>query len=466
MGQARRCIRGTVPGMRAVLLSVALLITSYSLLLAGNGLQFVALSLRGGIEQFSTASLGLMTSAYFAGFGCGALYGDRLIGHVGHSRAFAILASVMSAVALAYPLWSDEAVWIGLRLVSGICSAGLGIVVESWLNAASTNQVRGRVLSVYMVCSMGGLAAGPLLSNIGRADGFLLFVLVSILVSLSLVPILMSRADAPAPTEAPGVAGLSDDGMSILKLARLAPFGVVGMVLTAAAQGSFLGLGPVYADQVGLSASLVSGFFSITVLAGLVLQYPCGWISDRIDRRLTILVVTAVCAAAGLILYVMLARQLRDIQADVAGLSMIGAFLAGGITLPIYAMLVAYTNDRIPANELVQAAGALLLAFGVGSSIGPIVAARLMELYGPEALFGFCGGIMAVLALFGLYRMGRRPTPSLDDQTDFVAVSPTTTVLSVDPRYEEEQLSFDFQATDVHAAEAPAALPEPPSAPA
>jgi len=428
--------------MRAVLLSVALLILSYALLLAGNGLQFVALSLRGGIEGFSTESLGLITSAYFAGFWFGAIYGDRLIRYCGHSRTFAILASVMSATALAYPLWSDPAGWILLRLVAGLCSSGLAIVVESWLNAASTNDVRGRVLSVYMVASMGGLATGPLLSNTGTAEGFYLFVLVSILISLSLVPILMSRADAPKPTDLPGPQG---DGLSMWSLARMAPLSVIGMALTAAAQGSFLGLGPVFADQVGLSPAIASGFFSITVAAGLVLQYPCGWLSDRYDRRLTILGATLVCTVSGIVLWGMIPERMVN-GAGLAGLSLTGAFLVGGVTLPVYALLIAYTNDRMPPNQLVQAAGALMFAYGIGSSIGPIAASWLMGRYGPESLFGYCGLTMAVLALFCTFRMAVRQTPGTDDQTGFVAVAPAATVMSADPRYEDDQLSFDFDA--------------------
>ena len=394
--------------MRSLLLSVSALIISFAALLAGNSLQFVVLGLRAEIEGFSVEAMGLVTACYFVGFGLGSFVCPRIIDSAGHIRSFAALASVISGVTLAHPLLPDPVSWGLMRLVIGFCFAGLYMVVESWLNARASNELRGRVLSVYGTAAFAGYASGPLLLGLGSADGYVLFIVASMLVSFALVPVTLTRASAP-------VIEAGDDGKGgairygLWKLYKETPLGVVGIVLIGAAQGSFLGLGSVFGAQIGLEPRWISAFMTVALFAGLCLQYPIGWISDRFDRRFTVMAVAALGGAACLGAFLALKVSAAAATAIVA------AGLAGFSIFPLYAVILA-------------------------SSRWPPATSGLVSARGPAAFCLALAGVLVPLAVFAGYRSLRRPAPkaSASEETPAPIVAANPGMVPLDPSYDED----------------------------
>ena len=419
--------------MRTLLLSVAALIASFAALLAGNSLQFVVLGLRAEIEGFSVEAMGVVTACYFIGFGLGSFVCPRIIDSAGHIRTFAALASVISGVTLAHPLLPDPISWSVMRLVIGFCFAGLYMVVESWLNARASNELRGRVLSIYGTAAFAGYASGPLLVGLGSADGFVLFIVASMLVSFALVPVTLTRASAP-------VIEAGDDGKGaairygLWKLYKETPLGVVGIVLIGAAQGSFLGLGSVFGSQIGLDQRWISAFMTVGLFAGLCLQYPIGWVSDRFDRRFTIMAVAALGGALCLGAFLTL-----EAATPTAALAVTAAALTGTCIFPLYAVILAYTNDRLPQASLVAAAAAVALCYSIGSSLGPPFVSAMMSALGPAGFFLALSAVMGTLAVFAGYRALRRPAPkaSASEETPAPTVAANPGTVPLDPAYED-----------------------------
>lgn len=416
--------------MRSLLLSVAALILSFATLLAGNSLQFVVLGMRADIEGFSLQAMGLITSCYFLGYGVGSFVCPKIVASAGHIRSFAALASVISGVTLAHPLLPDPYAWGAMRLVTGFCFAGLYMVVESWLNARASNELRGRVLSVYGTAAFAGYACGPLLIGLGSADGFVLFIVASMMVSFALVPVTLTRASAPV-VAAPGEG--QEVRYGLRKLYRQTPLGVVGVILIGGAHGVFLGLGAVFGAQLQLEPKWISLFMTAGLFAGLCLQYPIGWLSDRFDRRRTIMAVAALGGGVCFASFLALAAAPTPLAA------LIAAAATGLSIFPLYAVVLAYTNDRLPQTSLVGAAAAVTLCYSIGSAAVPPLASAAMEALGPEAFFLAISATMSALALFAGYRMLRRAAPkasaSEDTAAPVVAASPGTVPL--DPSYDE-----------------------------
>ncbi|MBK1670652.1 hypothetical protein CKO28_21765 [Rhodovibrio sodomensis] len=263
-----------------------------ALMMLGNGLQTSLLGVRAGLESFATSATGVIMSMYFVGFLAGSLLVPRMIGTVGHVRVFAALASIASTATLIHTIFVEPATWAVMRSVTGFAFAGLFIVAESWLNDRATNQTRGSLLAVYMVVLMGGTAGGQLLLNLDDPTRFQLFALVSVLISLSLVPLLLSATPAPA-IRMPEKVGL-------LQLYRASPLGVVGCFGTGVAHGAALGMGAVYAGAAGFSVAEISAFMGAVYLGGMLAQGPIGVLSDRFDRRLVLTVTTLAASGAAI----------------------------------------------------------------------------------------------------------------------------------------------------------------------
>jgi len=415
--------------MRDLLLSVAALILSFGLLLAGNSLQFTILGLRGTAEGFSVQEMGWIAAAYFGGFTIGSLLCPVVVSSAGHIRTFAAMGSVISGLALAHPMLPDPYAWMIIRFLTGFCFAGLYLVVESWLNARADNALRGRLLSIYSVCVFGGYAAGPLFVGLGPTDGFLMFVVASMLVSFAVVPVTLTRASAPIQGDLPR----GGERFGLWALFRNSPLGFVGTFCIGSVQGTFLGLGPVFADATGVDADWVGLFMTVAMTSGMLAQYPVGLVSDWFDRRLVILIMTA-AAAGG---FALLFTSFAAIGQPGPGLLMIAAVTTGTAIFPVYAVVLAYTNDWLSDDQRVPAAASLILLYSLGSTVGSPLASALIDGLGPVGLFVFLGGTMGTLALFTLFRMTRRSSP--DDQAEQVAswvANPGTVPL--DPESVEE----------------------------
>jgi MFS family permease len=423
--------------MLATLLSIAALLSGVGILLMGTGLLSTLLSLRTAIEGYSPELTGLVMSSYFAGLVVGSLYCSKVVHRIGHIRAFAAFASILSVTALIHGFVVTAPVWAVLRALSGFCMAGVFMVSESWLNARATNQTRGQVLAFYMITAYLAIGVGQFLLNLAEPKRIELFAVVSILFSLALVPVALTQATAPR-IERPS-------GLGLRRLYKLSPLGVVGCLASGMLTGALFGMGPIFASGIGLSLSGVSAFMGIVVLGGLFLSWPVGWLSDRFDRR-------KVMAAASLAA-VLIALAIPAAAGRPEPVLLVLAGLYGGLSFPLYSLSVAHANDYVEPQDLVQASSGLLVAYGLGASLGPISAAAVMGALGPHGLFVYSAVITAAFGLFVLYRMRRREPLPVDQQGPHVVLPRTTPEAAyLDPRGEPEQSALDLE---VEAAEHP-----------
>ena len=377
-----------------------------ALLMLANGMQGTLLGVRAGLEGFPTAVTGLVMSGYFMGFLAGSALAPRLVRQVGHIRVFAALASLISIAALIYALQVDPVTWFAMRMVTGFASAGVYVVTESWLNDRADNRTRGQLLALYMIVTLVAMGAGQFLLNLADPAGATLFIVGSILVSLSLIPLLLSATPAP-DFSAPKPLG-------IRALYRLTPLGVVASLGVGVSLGVLWGLAAVYAEAVGLPISRITLYVGALFAGAILLQWPLGSLSDRYDRRLILTLVT-LCAAG--------AAGLAWIFPD-RGFWVSAGFMAviGGLCMPSYSLCVAYANDRLSPDQMVAASASLYFVFGIGSSLGPIAAGGLMSLIGPGGFHLMLMLVNGLIGLFAVYRMSRRPAQALDEQTPSVMV--------------------------------------------
>lgn len=400
--------------MLVVLRNSWALLLGIMLLMVGNGLQGTLLGVRGEIEGFSTFEMSVVMSAYFAGFLIGSKMGAEMIRRVGHIRTFAALGSIISAVLILYPVLTDPIAWTILRLIIGACFAAVYVTAESWLNNAATNETRGQTLSVYLVVQMVGIVSAQMLLNLGDPSEYFLFVVLSVLVSLSFAPILLSVTPTPAfETAKP---------MSLMEVLKISPLGVVGTFLMGGVYSAMFGMAAVFGTQAGLPLGQLSVFVSAFYVGGLVLQFPIGWISDRMDRRLLILILAVICGFAAL---------LGALSGSVFWVLVTAAFFIGGMANPLYALLIAYVNDFLEVEQMPAAGGRLLFVNGVGAIFGPIVVGVIMQAAGPLGFFYFIAGLVSLLALYAAYRMTVRPAPTVEDTGSYAPVLPSASPVVV-----------------------------------
>lgn len=386
------------------------LLAAVALLVLGNGLQSTLVGVRGGIEGMSEAMIGLIMSGYFVGYVLGSIYAPSLIQTVGHIRAFAALASIASAAALGYALAVEPATWLVLRAISGACYAGMIIVVESWLNASTDRQRRGRVLALYGIVFYAAWAAGQPLLNAAPVDGFALFAVVSIALSLALVPITLTQAGVPGVVEARRT--------SLSRLYAISPQGLVGAFALGLALGAFWGMAPTFAHVSAFSTEATSLFLSLPFVGALLVQWPLGWLSDRMDRRRVILGATAAgsLCAAGLALT----------SGAMENAALVLVLLLGASSLPVYSLCVAHVNDHIDPGEVVAASSGLILVHGLGAALGPIVASLSMTLFGPGGLFLLMAVILGLFAGYSMQRMVVSAPPAAHEKDSYVSVPQTS----------------------------------------
>ncbi len=403
------------------------LFTGILLLMIGNGLQGTLLGVRGGIEGFSTFAMSIVMAGYFAGFLLGSQLVPEMIKRVGHVRVFAALGSFISAGLILYPVLTDPISWTVLRFAIGFCFCGVYIAAESWLNNATSNETRGQALSLYLIVQTGGIVTAQVIFAYGDAGGWFLFILPSVLVSVSFAPILLTISPVP-PFE-------QTKPMTLRKIFEVSPLGCVGMFLLGGMYSALFGMSAVYGADVNLSSSEVALFVGAIFTGGMVLQYPIGWLSDRMDRRQLILWVSVIGAVAAL-------PGMIDLGGFV-GLIVV-AFAIGGMANPLYALILAYTNDFLEPDDMASASGRLLFINGFGAIFGPLVTGWLMEIFGPPGFFLFLVGLFGTLAVYAAYRMTQRPSPNIEDYSAHTPVAPTSTVVTIEAVAEE----WVEQATD------------------
>lgn len=411
------------------------LLLGLMLLMVGNGMQGTLLGIRGDIEGFSTLSLSIVMSAYFAGFLFGSRAAPEMIRRVGHVRVFAALGSLVSAALILFPVATDPISWTALRIVIGFCFSAVYVTSESWLNNSTTNETRGQALALYVIVQMVGIVLAQILLGFGDPSGYVLFIIPSVLVSLAFAPILLSVTPTPAfESTAP---------MSFRKIFEVSPLGCVGLFLLGGVFSALFGMGAVYATQIGLTVREISVFIAMMYVGGVVLQYPIGWASDRMDRRRLIVLVAAGCVLSTLI-------GLTGIG-DYTGL-LVASFLIGGTANPLYALLLAYTNDYLDNDDMASASARLVFINGTGAIAGPLITGWLMSTIGPHGFFLFIGTLMGLLMFYGGYRMTQRPALSVEDTGLFTPILPTATTVAMEAT-QEAWIEADEQNDDENATE-------------
>lgn len=398
------------------------LLVAIFVLMAGAGSISTLASVRLEAAGAGAPLIGLVGAAYFADLTLGSLRAPAMIRRVGHIRAFAAFVSLLSASTLAYVLHQGPALWLPLRLVDGICIAGVYVCLESWLNDRAEPRERGAVLGGYMISLYAGQAVGQFLLNVSDVSAARPFLLASILISLAVLPVTLTKSPGPTLGEF--------HALSLRRLYAASPLGLVGTAAAGLVLGAFYALGAVYARRIGLGLAEVAGFMSAVILGGVALQWPLGWLSDRFDRRAVIVwsLAGTVVTAAGLAL------------AGAPGvLLLLGGGLFGGLSFALYPLCVAHTNDHLSPEQRVAASGGLVLVYSVGAAIGPLAGGAALAAFGAPGLFGAVAVFAAAAVAFGLWRLRVRPSPPEEAQQPYQPRPHTTPMAAaLDPLSPEE----------------------------
>jgi MFS family permease len=351
------------------------------------GVQGSLLGVRAALEGFDDGLIGLVMSAYFAGFLLGSLLAPRLILKVGHIRAFGTVTALASVTILIHASFVEPWTWAAMRLLTGFAFSAIYVIAESWLNQAATNQNRGQLLSIYMVILLAGTCVGQFMLILADPAGFALFILISVMVSVAAIPILMSVLPTPELEET--------ERVSIAHLWRRAPMGVIGIVLVQWSTSVVFGMGAVYGARLGLNVGEIALFMGSIMGGGMILQWPLGRISDLVDRR-WVMGVASLCAVAAA---VMASDEL------VAGNRLyLFAFLFGGFCLSQYSLVVALIQDHLRPAEIIPASGTIVLLSGLVSVCGPLMVALGMQVFGLDSFFLMLAVALFLMAVISIWR--------------------------------------------------------------
>ncbi|MCV0394290.1 MAG: MFS transporter [Rhizobiaceae bacterium] len=398
------------------------LLRGTAFLLAGSGLHGLLLPLRGQEEGFSTTSLGLLGTAWAAGFIAGCWFAPRLVRKVGHVRSFGAFTAAAAIIALLSGLLIDPLFWIVLRAATGFMMAGAFMVIESWLNEKSTNENRGTVFGLYMMVTYAAITAGQLAVGFGDVSTQSLFMVAGILFCFSLIPTAISSAATPQP--------LAEVSLDLKGLYTTSPVAFAGCILIGMANGAWGTLGPVYGAEIGITTAQIAVMMSLVVVTGAALQLPIGRVSDRTDRRHVVIGASAIPAVIGLAIFMIAPRSATII------LVLTAAY--GALAYTLYSLVVAHANDHASAEDFVKISGGLLLLYGFGTMVGPMLAAALMERMRPESIFLATAIAHLGLAGYTLYRISQRAAVPEEAKEAFKtmpserAATPQATLL--DPR--------------------------------
>lgn len=418
----------TVSSNWALLLGIALLVL-------GLALQNTLLGVRATIEGFPTSITGLIMSGYSMGFLLSAVFTPKLVANVGHVRVFAALTAVASSSILAHSFLVEPVAWFAFRFITGFCISGAYVISESWLNRATTNENRGSLLSVYMVVQLSAWAAGQLLLNVADPAGFRLFIIVSVLLSIAVVPMLLTASPAPAIAAA--------RHFSLLSLYRTSPSGFVGMFGVGLSYGAFFSMGAVFAGAAGLGIAEISYFMALTILGGVIMQWPIGRLSDKLDRRKVLIGTTIIAGFACGVIGVLGTADFRLVIA--------AFFIYGGMCLPMYALCIAQTNDYLEHDDMVAASGTLVLVAGLGLVIGPLLVALAIDWQGAAGFALFLAIVHLGVGAFSLYRMTRRQSLPMEEQGQHIYVaqpSPGAAALAQEAAFESYSEQSDPEMTN------------------
>lgn len=397
--------------MAGVALKIAPLLAATAVFSTGSGLFVTLLPLRLVGYGYEGEAIGLVVSSYMVGFIVGCLMTQPLLRSVGHIRTYAAFAALAAVIALALDWSSSLPVWLALRFAGGFASAALGIVTESWLNALSTNETRGRVLTVYVLTTGLFYGLGQLAARDFEAGGSRLLMAAAALYALSLVPLTAIRVESPKAPERMK--------LHLLHAFKVSPTGALGCLATGLIAMTFAGIGSFYGRSLGLSQADIVFLLAASQIGGIALQFPLGWLSDRVDRRWVLVFMHAalIVVSAGFIVA----------EAASPFWFLIVIFIGfGGFGEALYPVSVAQAADRAKPEEYVPVCSNLLMLWALGGALGPLAGTFAIERGGADAFFWYVAGISLALGLFTLLRLGRRSRLADSTLEEFV-VYPTTT---------------------------------------
>ncbi len=409
--QVESALQGALPVL--ALRPLFPLLLAAGILLGGNGLFSTLIAVRGAQEGMTPAQIGWMGTAYFFGFLIGCMMVPALLRSVGHVRVFAAFASLAATATLLMILAIDPYFWMAERLVIGICFSGLFTTIESWLNSAVTNKQRGQVTGVYRVVDIAVVAGAQYLMPVFGTDGFTLFAIMALMITFSLIPVALGDRSNPKPP--------AYVEFNLKAIWAISPIACAGCVAIGMTNSAFRFVGPLYAQEIGLSLANVATFISLGVIGGALLQYPLGMLSDRYDRRWVLVTATIAAVLSGMFLTLFAENNLLLVY--------IGIFLFGAFSLPLYSLSAAHANDRASDDQYVLLAAGLMFFYGLGAMVGPPASSLMLSLYGPSALFWFTSITHGALALATLWRMRRREAVAQDARSRFTALLRTSPVM-------------------------------------
>jgi len=399
--------------------AVGAIITGIVFLQGGMGLLSVLLPLRMQEAGFSTSEIGIMAAGFASGFFLGCLYAPRLIQRIGHIRAFACFATVLSTLTLALAIDTQLALWTSARLLSGICFAGLLTISDSWISGETKSSVRGRVMGVYMIFYKSAQALGPLVFTFSAISGNWHFMLVSALFSLSLLPVALREGGNPTPP--------LKSRMNLKKVYQTTPLAVVGCMCLGMTNSPMNNLMAIYGVEIGLEVSGAVMLSAALQIGALALQWPMGWASDKRDRRKVMIF--------GMLMMALFSAIIAFMPIMPLWVYIILVGILGGFAMSIYPIILAHAGDYASPGEMVPLCATLMLAFSVGMAIGPITGSFAMDVLGPAGLFMHTILFCLVFVTFALYRMSKRKSVSIDDHVAFVNVPDSSTAIAqLDPR--------------------------------
>ncbi|MDE3046314.1 MAG: MFS transporter [Verrucomicrobiota bacterium] len=367
---------------------------SLVLLIMASGLFNTFVSIRLEMEGYSPETIGMVVSALYVGILLGSLRVDRWIAAYGHTRSFIAFALASTALVLAQSFWVNAWYWSGLRLVGGLCMAGILVVIESWLLIQSTATTRGAILSIYLGIFYGALSLGQFLLNVADPSTITPFLVTAFLCACSIFPLLLSKTAEPS-TPAESVR------LTLPQLFRLSPLGFFGGIISGMLLAAIYGLVPVYAKEIGLSIPQISNLMAVIIFGGLSLQWPLGRWADRGKRR-RILTLASFLSALFALTIPLFDHQLL--------LFLLG-FAFGGFAFTLYPLSMAYTCENVQNDQIIAATGGFVLSYSLGAIAGPLLSPLAMELFGPEGLFYFLATISLGLGLLGLRKPAKVKVP-------------------------------------------------------
>lgn len=396
---------------------------SLAIVMVAVGLFSTFIPLRLTLDNHSAFITGGVTAAYFAGLVVGSIRAERFIARVGHIRTFSAFASLTGAISILMGLIINPSFWIFGRFLMGFFTAGLFIVIESWLLMVGGKERKGTILAFYMIAFYAAQAGGQFLLRRLPPLSLIPFSIGALLISLSVVPVALTRYKSPT-IEEPSL-------LSPLKLLKISTFGILSSFGSGLIMGAFFGLAPVFAHTIGMGTADVATFMGVTIIGGFVFQWPLGRLSDKINRRSVLIGVSFITCSVALLM-----ALASFMSSDIL---FILSVLFGGFAFTMYPMSISLTNDYLDPKDLVAATGGLLLSYGVGSVIGPLIAPFVMQVFGPSGLYVYFAIVAAGVGTIGFVRRNYKKHIPLEEQVAYRSVPRTTPKISeLDPRAEEE----------------------------